>query len=163
MTVDIAQGNAHGIASIYNSAVAAWAIAAAWEVGALDELHRARTLDTADFAARAGLDPQSTTGLFRALASVGLVRRDGAVVYTLDGMRPLLSASEWAALARKHIPGAEIVFSPDPVIVEFLRFYDCPIDDSNARKEWGWSPAYDTEALVVDFLEELRLHREMYE
>ncbi|MGW4273562.1 class I SAM-dependent methyltransferase [Streptomyces seoulensis] len=85
MTVDIAQGNARGIASIYNSAVAAWAIAAAWEVGALDELHRARTLDTADFAGRAGLDPLSTTGLFRALASVGLVGRDGTIVHTLDG------------------------------------------------------------------------------
>ncbi|MGW1296290.1 methyltransferase domain-containing protein [Streptomyces sp. NPDC002533] len=85
MTVDIAQGNARGVASIYNSAVAASAIAAAWEIGALDELHRARTLDTADFAERGGLDPQSTTGLFRALAAVGLVRRDGAVVYTLDG------------------------------------------------------------------------------
>lgn len=85
MTVDIAQGNARGIASIYNSAVAAWAIAAAWEIGALDELHRARTLDTAEFAVRGGLDPQSTTGLFRALAAVGLVRRDGVVVHTLDG------------------------------------------------------------------------------
>ncbi len=47
--------------------------------------------------------------------------------------------------------------------MEFLRFYDCPMDDSSARKEWGWSPAYDTESLVADFLEELRLHREMYE
>ncbi|PRH77466.1 SAM-dependent methyltransferase [Streptomyces solincola] len=84
MAVDIAQGNARGIASIYNSAVAAYAIAAAWEIGALDELHRARTLDTADFARRAGLDPQSTTGLFRAMAAVGLVRRDDAVVHTLD-------------------------------------------------------------------------------
>jgi hypothetical protein len=27
-------------ATIYNSAVAAWAIAAAWEIGALDELQR---------------------------------------------------------------------------------------------------------------------------
>jgi len=86
-----------------------------------------------------------------------------SVVYTLDGMRPLLSAAEWAALAMKHIPGAEIVFSPDPVIVEFLRFYDCPIDDSSARREWGWSPAFDTEVLVTDFLEELHLRREMYE
>ncbi|MFE1500918.1 class I SAM-dependent methyltransferase, partial [Streptomyces albidoflavus] len=85
VTVDIAQGNARGIASIYNSAVAAWAIAAAWEIGALDELHRARTLDTAEFAERNGLDPQSTTGLFRALSAVGLVARDGAVVRTLDG------------------------------------------------------------------------------
>ncbi|WP_331739324.1 methyltransferase domain-containing protein (plasmid) [Streptomyces sp. NBC_00637] len=85
MTVDIAQSNTRGIASLFNSAVAAWAIAAAWEIGALDELHRARTLDTADFAARHDLDALSTTGLFRALSAVGLVRREGAVVTALDG------------------------------------------------------------------------------
>ncbi|MFE7131864.1 SAM-dependent methyltransferase [Streptomyces sp. NPDC057638] len=92
MAVDIAQGNASGIASIYNSAVAAWAIAAAWEIGALDELQRARTLDTADFAVRSGLDPNATTGLFRALASVGLVRREGTVVHTLDGFDEMYRA-----------------------------------------------------------------------
>jgi SAM-dependent methyltransferase len=37
-------------AAIHNSAVAAWAIAAAWEIGALDELHRSRTLDAAAIA-----------------------------------------------------------------------------------------------------------------
>lgn len=67
-------------ATIYNSAVAAWAIAAAWEIGALDELHRSRALDAELFAARRGLDPASTVGLFRALASVGVVRRRGPVV-----------------------------------------------------------------------------------
>lgn len=84
MTVDIARSNTRGIATLFNSAVAAWAIAAAWEIGALDELHRARTLDTADFADRHGLDSPSTTGLFRALSAVGLVRREGTVVTTLD-------------------------------------------------------------------------------
>jgi SAM-dependent methyltransferase len=67
-------------ATIYNSAVAAWAIAAAWEIGALDELHRSRVLDAESFAARRGLDPACTAGLFRALASVGVVRRRGPVV-----------------------------------------------------------------------------------
>jgi SAM-dependent methyltransferase len=67
-------------ATIYNSAVAAWAIAAAWEIGALDELHKARTLDAESFAARHGLDPASVVGLFRALASVDVVRRRGPVV-----------------------------------------------------------------------------------
>src|ERR1700722_2790254 len=67
-------------ATIYNSAVAAWAIAAAWEIGALDELHRCRVLDAESFAAQRGLDPASTVGLFRALASVGVVRRTGQVV-----------------------------------------------------------------------------------
>lgn len=71
-------------AAIYNSAVAAWAIAAAWEIGALDELHDSRTLDAASFAARRGLDPAATVGLFRALASVGVVRRRGPMVVAAD-------------------------------------------------------------------------------
>lgn len=69
-------------ATIYNSAVAAWAIAAAWEIGALDELRTSRVLDADSFAARQGLDPAATVGLFRALASVGVVRRNGPVVAT---------------------------------------------------------------------------------
>lgn len=85
MTVDKAPAQARGIASIYNAAVAASAIAAAWEIGALDELHRSRELDTRDFAARHGLDEASTTGLFRALSAVGLVRRADTVVTPLDG------------------------------------------------------------------------------
>jgi phenylpyruvate C(3)-methyltransferase len=71
-------------AAIYNSAVASWAIAAAWEIGALDELSRSRTLDAAAFAARRGLDPAATVGLFRALASVGVVHRRGPVVIAAD-------------------------------------------------------------------------------
>jgi SAM-dependent methyltransferase len=71
-------------ATIYNSAVAAWAIAAAWEIGALEELHRSGTLDAESFAARHGLDPVATTGLFRALASVGVVRRRGQMVVAAD-------------------------------------------------------------------------------
>jgi phenylpyruvate C(3)-methyltransferase len=71
-------------AAIYNSAVAAWAIAAAWEIGALDELNRTRTLDAESFAARRGLDPAATVGLFRALASVGVVERQGSVVAAAD-------------------------------------------------------------------------------
>jgi SAM-dependent methyltransferase len=67
-------------AAIYNSAVAAWAIAAAWEIGALDELDRERTLDAESFASRRGLDPAATAGLFRALASVDVVQRRGHVV-----------------------------------------------------------------------------------
>ncbi len=69
-----------GAAVIYNSAVASWAICAAWEVGALDELRVAGTLDAVEFAERHDLDPGSVHGMFRALASVDIVRRDGAVV-----------------------------------------------------------------------------------
>ncbi|SDG84772.1 Methyltransferase domain-containing protein [Lentzea fradiae] len=67
-------------AQIFNSAVAASAIAAAWELGALDELREAGTLNVPEFAAANDLHEQSTQGLFVALASVGVVRRDGSTV-----------------------------------------------------------------------------------
>jgi phenylpyruvate C(3)-methyltransferase len=71
---------ARDVAAIFNSAVAAWAIAAAWELGALDELSSMRLLDAEAFAARHGLDPTATIGMFRALAAVAVVERHGAIV-----------------------------------------------------------------------------------
>jgi phenylpyruvate C(3)-methyltransferase len=65
------------IAHIFNSAVAASAIAAAWELGAMDELHEAGVLDAEQFAVRHDLHLPSVVGIFRALASVGIVGRDG--------------------------------------------------------------------------------------
>ena len=38
------------VAAIYNSAIAAWVIATAWEIGALDELRTSGTLDAAAIA-----------------------------------------------------------------------------------------------------------------
>jgi phenylpyruvate C(3)-methyltransferase len=65
---------------MYNSAVATWAISAAWELGALDELHRNGRIDIAEFAAARGLDAMSTVGMFRALAAVDVVRRGATAV-----------------------------------------------------------------------------------
>ncbi len=67
-------------AQLYNSAVAASAIAAAWELGALDELHDKGVLDAHEFAARNDLDPAATLAMFRALAAVKIVERDGTKV-----------------------------------------------------------------------------------
>lgn len=67
-------------ARLYNSTVAAWAIAAAWELGALDELRDAGVLDAHGFATDHDLDPSATIGMFRALAAAGIVRRDGTKV-----------------------------------------------------------------------------------
>ncbi|QWF85971.1 class I SAM-dependent methyltransferase [Amycolatopsis sp. CA-230715] len=64
-------------ADIFNSAVAAPAIGAAWELGALEDLHTERELDVDAFAAKEGLDPVATMAVFAALASVGVVDRAG--------------------------------------------------------------------------------------
>lgn len=72
-----------GAAFLYNAAVAAWAICAAWETGALDELQDRRKIDAAEFAERRGLDKLATLGMFRALASVEIVlRHDDTVIAT---------------------------------------------------------------------------------
>jgi len=81
MTVDVTDGQAGGgVDDIFNSAVAAFALSAAWELGALDELRVAGVLDAEDFARRRGLDTASTVGMFRALASVHVVTREDTKV-----------------------------------------------------------------------------------
>lgn len=64
------------IIHIYNSAVAASAIGAAWELGMFDELHTQGMLDVQNFAAERGLDTASVLGLFRALSAVEIVERE---------------------------------------------------------------------------------------
>ncbi|GAA3000408.1 class I SAM-dependent methyltransferase [Actinokineospora diospyrosa] len=71
---------ARDVAEMFNSAVAAFALSAAWELGALDELRATGDLDAAEFAAGRGLDTAGTLGMFRALAAVRVVERDGTTV-----------------------------------------------------------------------------------
>ncbi|GAA2399555.1 MULTISPECIES: SAM-dependent methyltransferase [Streptomyces] len=67
-------------ADIYNSAVASWAIAAAWEVGVLDEIHKAGAVQADELAVRLGLDPVAARGMYQALAAVEVITRDGDTV-----------------------------------------------------------------------------------
>ncbi|SOD91590.1 class I SAM-dependent methyltransferase [Streptomyces sp. Ag109_G2-15] len=62
------------VAHIFNSAVAAWSIAAAWEVGVLDELREKGRLDAPEFAERHDLNRPSTEAMIAALAAVGVVQ-----------------------------------------------------------------------------------------
>jgi nucleoside-diphosphate-sugar epimerase len=64
------------------------------------------------------------------------------------------SPVELAAEIKKHIPEFEITYKPD-YRQEIADSWPCTIDDSAARKEWGWEPAYDLPAMVEDMLEKL--------
>ncbi|WP_244230011.1 SAM-dependent methyltransferase [Kitasatospora albolonga] len=67
-------------ADIYNSAVASWAIAAAWEVGVLDEIYNTGTVDGDELAQKLELDPIAARGMYQALAAVRIVtREDGKI------------------------------------------------------------------------------------
>jgi SAM-dependent methyltransferase len=67
-------------ATIFNSTVAGFAIAAAWELGVLDALRARDEVDTDTFCAENDLHPASVRGIVTALAAVDVVRRADTLV-----------------------------------------------------------------------------------
>jgi threonine 3-dehydrogenase len=82
--------------------------------------------------------------------------------YLVTGMEPIPTAGQLAQLVQDRVPTARIAFAPDAELQALLDEMVRPIDDRNARAEWGWQPAYRLEAMVDDFLLELRQHPERY-
>ena len=65
------------------------------------------------------------------------------------------SAGELAAVIKKHVPGFKVTYKPD-FHQAIADSWPKSIDDSVARKEWGWKPTYDLEAMTKDMLLNLR-------
>jgi nucleoside-diphosphate-sugar epimerase len=74
-------------------------------------------------------------------------------VYNIHGFS--LSAGELAETVKKHIPGAQIRFQPDPATMDIIRGWPT-LDDTRARQEWGWQPAHLLEESVEDFTLEMQ-------
>jgi len=53
---------------------------------------------------------------------------------------------------RRHLPDFAIDYDVDPVRQSIAESWPRRIDDSAARREWGWQPRYDAAALVADML-----------
>lgn len=100
----------------------------------------------------------------RALVQLGEAPLEAirTVVYLLTGPTPTPSAQDLANIVRAKVPGAAITFSPDPAVQGVLDQLSLPVDDSSARTEWNWRPAYTQEQMVDDFLTELGLHPQRY-
>ena len=56
----------------------------------------------------------------------------------------------------EHIPGFRMRYEVDPVRQAIADSWPDKMDDSCAREEWGWSPAYDMETMTVDMIDALR-------
>ena len=56
---------------------------------------------------------------------------------------------------RKHIPEFEIDYEIDPVRQEIADSWPNYMDDSAARKEWGWNPTYLIDTVTSDMLDQL--------
>jgi len=64
------------------------------------------------------------------------------------------SAGELADEIRKYIPKFKCDYKPD-FRQAIADTWPKTIDDSTARKEWGWKPDYDLEVMIKDMLEKL--------
>ena len=72
--------------------------------------------------------------------------------YNLSGMS--FSPKEIAAEIKKHIPDFEITYKPD-YRQTIANSWPQSIDDSVARKEWGWKEEFDLKRMVKDMLDNL--------
>jgi len=71
-------------------------------------------------------------------------------VYNLTGMS--FSAGEIAAEIKKHIPEFKIEYKPD-FRQAIADSWPKTIDDSLARKEWGWNPSFNLTSMTKDMIE----------
>lgn len=68
-----------------------------------------------------------------------------------------LTAGEFRDRALIAFPGAQITFEPNPRRQGIVDSWPEDVDDSLARKEWGWQPDYDADAFFDEyFLPEIK-------
>jgi len=67
-----------------------------------------------------------------------------------------LAPETLAAEIRKHVPGFELTYDVDPVRQGIAESWPDRIDDTAARREWGWKPEYDMAAMTADMLHHLK-------
>lgn len=66
-----------------------------------------------------------------------------------------VTAGDIAESISKFIPGFEVTYEPD-FRQEIADTWPSSIDDSLARKEWGWEPDWDLDSMTADMLEKLK-------
>jgi nucleoside-diphosphate-sugar epimerase len=77
-----------------------------------------------------------------------LVHRNG---YNVTAMS--FAPEDLAAAISKRIPDFEMGYEVDPVRQSIAESWPRHMDDSVARREWGWQPDYDLDAMVDDMLD----------
>ena len=62
------------------------------------------------------------------------------------------SPKDLAIAIKKRIPGFEINYEINPMLQSIADSWPDKLDDSVARKEWGWNPKYDLNSMVDDMI-----------
>lgn len=86
-----------------------------------------------------------------------------SVIYNISGVDPTPSAKELVDVVKSFIPNAKIDFKPNEAYDKIISSWPKRIDDTKARKEWGWKPLYSNiYNLVEDFIQEIKSNLEIY-
>jgi threonine 3-dehydrogenase len=92
----------------------------------------------------------------RALIDLAMADRERLTrsIYNIAAFSP--RADEIAASVQRLIPDAKFSYSPDPRRQAILDSWPKSLDDTGARKDWGWKPKYDLDAMTDDLLPRVR-------
>jgi nucleoside-diphosphate-sugar epimerase len=71
-------------------------------------------------------------------------------VYNITSFNP--SAGAMFEIARREFPRAEITFKPDDKRQAIVDSWPEDVDDSAARRDWGFTPAYDQARAFEEYL-----------
>jgi threonine 3-dehydrogenase len=63
-----------------------------------------------------------------------------------------LSAAEFRDEVKRHFPKAKITFEPDLKRQSIVDSWPADLDDSAARRDWGWWPDYDLRRAFDEYL-----------
>ncbi len=72
------------------------------------------------------------------------------LVYNVGAFAP--SAEEIAAKVRESFPAAEIAYAPTPERQRIVDSWPEDVDDSAARRDWGWAPVHDFDRAFAEYL-----------
>lgn len=75
-------------------------------------------------------------------------------IYNIAAFSP--RADEIAASVRRAVPGLDITYEPDPLRQRILDSWPPALDDSSARRDWGWKPTYSLDAMTDDLVPRVR-------
>lgn len=64
---------------------------------------------------------------------------------------------EIAAAIRRYIPNFRMRYEVDPVRQHIADSWPDNMDDTCARKEWGWAPSYDLDSMTRDMIKNLKI------
>jgi nucleoside-diphosphate-sugar epimerase len=88
----------------------------------------------------------------RALLELARADREvlSACVYNIGAFS--ISAAQIAERVRRAFPEAQIQYEPDPVRARIVASWPEDVDDTRARRDWGWQAAYGWERAFEEYL-----------